>query len=305
MSARTPAAFVTSLALHGLVVVLALLLNYTASWEKKAETKPFELVAGEGDNFAATEAPALGNPSGIKLNVPTPPVPTPAIPTPEPIKPEPEPVAPDPTPTKPSPPEPKPTPTLPQDSKKTTTATKAPSTKTLAEQMRWEAIKAESKIKQQVAKEKAAEKKKLDQERAEEAKRAKVAAVNAPRVDAVGIAKGVLGGSTNNKDGGAGGKALTRTDGPAMEAYFAMLRERLVRALDKPPGLSETLVAEVEFRIGADGTLSGVKIIGPSGSAEFDRALLDAYTRVRLPARPDGKSSVHSLRFRTKDLAEG
>lgn len=303
MSARTPAAFVSSLALHGLLVTLALLLNYTASWEKKAETKPFELVAGEGDNFAATEAPALGNQSGIKLNVPTPPVLTPAIPTPEPIKPEPEPLVPDPTPTTPSPPEPKPTPKLPQDSKKTT-VTKAPSTKTLAEQMRWEAIKAESKIKQQVAKEKASEKKKLEQERAEEAKRAKVAAANAPRVDAVGIAKGVLGGSTNNKDGGAGGKALTRTDGPAMEAYFTMLRERLVRALDKPPGLSDTLVAEVEFRIGPDGTLSGVKMIGSSGSAEFDRALLDAYSRVRMPARPDGKSSVHSLRFRTKDLAQ-
>ena len=117
-----------------------------------------------------------------------------------------------------------------------------------------------------------------------------------------GIIKGVLGGSTANKTGGAGGTALTRNEGPVLDAYFALLRERLLKALDKPAGLSDTLVAEVEFRLNADGSITGAKIIGPSGSAEFDRAVLDAYARVRLPERPDKKSSVHQLRFRTKDL---
>jgi TonB family protein len=87
-----------------------------------------------------------------------------------------------------------------------------------------------------------------------------------------------------------------------MEKYFAMLRERLLKALDKPPGLSDTLVAEAEVRLNADGSIAGVKIISPSGSAEFDRAVLEAFGRVRMPARPDGKSSVHSLKFQTKDL---
>ena len=171
----------------------------------------------------------------------------------------------------------------------------------MAEQMRWEAIRSESKIKTQIARDKAAEKKRLEQE----AKVAKAAAASAPRVDVEGIVKGVQGGSTANKEGGAGGKALVRSDGPVMEAYFGMLRDRLLKALDKPPGLSDTLVAEAEFRIGADGSIRGAKIISPSGSAEFDRAVLEAYSRVRMRARPDGKSTVQTARFRTKDLDGG
>jgi hypothetical protein len=33
--------------------------------------------------------------------------------------------------------------------------------------------------------------------------------------------------------------------------------------------------------------------------------VVEAYGRVRMPGRPDGKSSVHSLKFRTKDLEGG
>lgn len=307
MNDRMPAAFVTSLILHGLVVALMFLVAYSSSFETRPVTKAFELVAGDGDNFAATEAPALGTPGGIKLNVPTPPLPRPEPVKPEIVKPDPAPEPPEPTPVAPTPPAPKPPPVPKPEPVKTAPTTKAAptKTKTIAEQMRWEAIKAESKVKQQVAREKAAEKKRLEKERAEQARLAKAAAANAPKVDVDGIVNGVKGGSTANKVGGAGGTALTRSDGPVMEAYFAMLKDRLLKALDKPPGLSDTLVAEAEFRIGADGSISAVKIISASGSAEFDRAVLEAYSRVRMPARPDGKSSVQTARFRTKDLEGG
>jgi len=306
MSDRMPAAFVTSVVLHGLVVAVLLLAAYSKSFESKPATKIFELVAGEGDNFAATEAPALGSPGGIKLSVPAPPVPRPEPVAPEVTKPEPVPEKPIPTPPVPTPPVPKPpmpvAPPVPkQEPVKSPTEPKPTTskTKTMAEQMRWEAIRSESKIKTQIARDKAAEKKRLEQE----AKVAKAAAASAPRVDVEGIVKGVQGGSTANKVGGAGGKALVRSDAPEMmDAYFGMLRDRLLKALDKPPGLSDTLVAEAEFRIGADGSIRGAKIISPSGSAEFDRAVLEAYSRVRMPARPDGKSSVQTARFRTKDL---
>ena len=313
MSDRMPAAFVTSVVLHGLVVAVLLLAAYSKSFESKPATKIFELVAGEGDNFAATEAPALGSPGGIKLSVPAPPVPRPEPVAPEVTKPEPVPEKPIPTPPVPTPPIPTPpvpkppmpvAPSVPkQEPVKSPTEPKPTTskTKTMAEQMRWEAIRSESKIKPQIARDKAAEKKRLEQE----AKAAKAAAASAPRVDVEGIVKGVQGGSTANKEGGAGGKALVRSDGPVMEAYFGMLRDRLLKALDKPPGLSDTLVAEAEFRIGADGSIRGAKIISPSGSAEFDRAVLEAYSRVRMPARPDGKSSVQTARFRTKDLDGG
>jgi len=303
-----PAAFVTSVVLHSLVVAVLLLAAYSKSFESKPATKVFELVAGEGDNFAATEAPALGSPGGIKLSVPSPPVPRPEPVAPEVTKPAPVPEKPVPTPPIPTPPVPKPpipvAPPVPkQEPVKSPTEPKPTTskTKTMAEQMRWEAIRSESKIKTQIARDKAAEKKRLEQE----AKVAKAAAASAPRVDVEGIVKGVQGGSTANKEGGAGGKALVRSDGPVMEAYFGMLRDRLLKALDKPPGLSDTLVAEAEFRIGADGSIRGAKIISPSGSVEFDRAVLEAYSRVRMPARPDGKSTVQTARFRTKDLDGG
>ena len=303
MSDRMPAAFVTSVVLHSLVVVVLLLAAYSKSFESKPATKIFELVAGEGDNFAATEAPALGSPGGIKLSVPAPPVPRPEPVAPEVTKPEPVPEKPIPTPPVPKPPMPVAPPVPKQEPVKSPTEPKPTTskTKTMAEQMRWEAIRSESKIKTQIARDKAAEKKRLEQE----AKVAKAAAASAPRVDVEGIVKGVQGGSTANKEGGAGGKALVRSDGPVMEAYFGMLRDRLLKALDKPPGLSDTLVAEAEFRIGADGSIRGAKIISPSGSVEFDRAVLEAYSRVRMPARPDGKSSVQTARFRTKDLDGG
>lgn len=301
MPDRMPAALLTSLALHGLVVAVLLLLAHSVNSDPKPETKIFELVAGEGDNFGATEAPALGVPGGIKLNVPTP-----AAPRPEPIKPEvikaaPLPVKPEPTPPVPEPPVPKPEAVPAKEAPKTP----PPKQRTMAEEVKRKIVIENSKVLQKIAREKAAEKKRLDQERAEQAKQAKAAAAHAPRIDAEGIAKGVLGGSTANKVGGAGGKALSGADGPVMEKYFAMLRERLLKALDKPPGLSDTLVAEAEFRLNADGSISGAKILSPSGSAEFDRAVLEAYGRVRMPARPDGKSSVHSLKFRTKDLEGG
>jgi len=318
MSDRMPAAFVTSVVLHSLVVAVLLLAAYSKSFESKPATKVFELVAGEGDNFAATEAPALGSPGGIKLTVPPPPAPQPESVKPEPASPEvtkPEPVPEKPIPTPPVPTPPVPAPIVPkppipvappvpkQEPVKSPTEPKPTTskTKTMAEQMRWEAIRSESKIKTQIARDKAAEKKRLEQE----AKVAKAAAASAPRVDVEGIVKGVQGGSTANKEGGAGGKALVRSDGPVMEAYFGMLRDRLLKALDKPPGLSDTLVAEAEFRISADGSIRGAKIISPSGSVEFDRAVLEAYSRVRMPARPDGKSTVQTARFRTKDLDGG
>ena len=282
MADRRSVAFLTSLALHGAVVAIMLVVAYAGRMDSAREPATFELVDGEGDNFGATVAPALGSSGGIKVPAEAmPPVVPPKIDLtpPETVKPvAPAPVAaPAPVPVA--------TPTEKTPDAKATAPTKE---RTLAEQFRRKAIVAESKVKMQVLREKAAEAKRLEKERQEE--------------DAEGIAKGVKGGSTANKEGGAGGKALSRSDGPVMDAYFALLRDRLVKALDKPPGVSDTLVAEVEFQLGADGSLSAAKIIGPSGSADFDRAVLDAFSRVHLPKRPDGNTSVHSLKFRTKDL---
>ena len=98
---------------------------------------------------------------------------------------------------------------------------------------------------------------------------------------------------------------LTRSDeGSVLDAYFAMLKERLLRAINKPSGVNDTLVAEAEFRLNADGSITGARIIKHSGSPDFDSAVLEAFAHTRMPARPDGKSELLTLAFRTRDAEE-
>ena len=287
MTDRTPVAFVISLTFHALVVAILLLFAYAMNERVKEVPKIFELVAGRGNNFEATVAPALGEPGGAKLTVPVPAAPKP-VPTPEP-----EPVAPEPVPAKPAPVPEKTAPPVPP-----APAKKLPD---LSSQMKKRVVIAESKAKQQLAKEHADEAKRLAKEAADRAKAPKYTPI-----DSEGIREGVVGGSTANKTGGAGGKALTAEEGAALDRYFSMLKRHLLEALDRPAGLSDTLVATVEFHISGGGMLTGVRIKQTSGSAEFDRAVLEAFARVgSVGPRPDGKSEVLSLDFKMKELDGG
>lgn len=88
MTARSPSAFFLSATLHGLVVAVIVLFSYLVQIQVKDTPKVFELVAGAGDDYGATAAPALGIPGGIKIAIPVPPAPQPA----KPVAPAPEPV---------------------------------------------------------------------------------------------------------------------------------------------------------------------------------------------------------------------
>src|SRR3569833_4023292 len=85
MTARSANSFLTSLLIHGLAV--AGLFGYAYFLHnEEPPTKIIELVAGEGDNFGATEAPALGSPDS-KVNNPDAAAPaetSPIAPAPEP-----------------------------------------------------------------------------------------------------------------------------------------------------------------------------------------------------------------------------
>lgn len=291
MPDRTPAAFMISLTLHALVVAILMLFAYAVNQRVKEAPKIFELVAGPGNNYNATVAPALGEPGGLKLTVPVPPAPKP--------EPEPVPVIPEPAPVAEVPP-PKPVPVVPKAPPEKPVA---PPKKTpdFAAQINHKVIVAESKAKLQIAKERQAEAKRLAKEQADRAKQAKYTPI-----DAEGIRSGVVGGSTENKTGGAGGKALTAEEGAALDRYFSLLKRRLQEALDRPTGLSDTLVATVEFRISGGGALTGVRIKRSSGSAEFDRAVLAAFAAVgSIGPRPDGKSEVLELDFKMRELDGG
>jgi colicin import membrane protein len=312
MTATSPSAFLLSATMHGVAVALALLLAYATSQREKETPKVLELVAGEGDNFMATEAPALGTPGGVKLAIPKAPEPKPA--PPEPVKAEPDPLPPAPTPKAVTP-----VPAVDQpipDFKK---------------QIQRKIVVADSKARQQIARDRAAEKKRLEEEqkrmskeefdRANKSKTAgsaqsKSAPTKVAKIDAEGIAKGVVGGSTKNKTGGArapppptpggaGGKALVSENGTEMERYFAGLKTSIRQNFEPPPGLSDSLKVDIELRSNADGSLTNVRIAKSSGSAEFDQAVLDAIRRVKMPPRYDKKSEPVEFTFTMKEKSDG
>ena len=305
MSDRSPA-FMLSLTLHAAVVAVLLFLTYAASPGDKEKPQVFELVAGAGDNYMATAAPALGSPGGVKLDLPAPPTPQPQV-EPAPESPAPEPALPEPSPITPAPIEKKAPPVKKADAPE---PTEVPNFK---KQITKQIIRAESQAKRDIKRERDKEAKitkeafdKANKAKAKEAASAKGSPAKVAKIDAEGIAAGVIGGSTKNKIGGGGGKALVAEDGKPMERYFSLLKLRLKENHEKPTGLSDTLVARVEFFVGADGSISRVRISRSSGSAEFDRSVLEAFSRTRtIGARPDKKGEAVELEFKMREEDSG
>lgn len=318
-STRNPQAFFASALLHGAMLGVILWFAWTTHKEIKEAPKIFELVAGAGDNFAATEAPALGVPGGIKLEIPQPPSPSPvqaADPEPapaeaSPVQPAPpEPVAPAPV----TPPKPAPKATAKADPKEYKSVNMAKMVDRIADKR---AANIEKKIKAdqaaadaRAAKEAAINARRMTKEEFDRLNKGKGgsgtakpgAGSSAKRIDSEGIAGGVVGGSTANKTGGAGGKALTRQEMELSEAYISMLIQRLRQAHQKPDGLSDLLEATVKFSLTPGGALVNVTIISSSRNAEFDQSVLAAFRRVKMPAPPANlKNTDYTLTFKMRE----
>lgn len=269
MSSRSSGALALSALMHGALVALVLFFSYAARSVVEDSPKIFELVAGAGNNYAATAAPALGSPAGIKVTAQTP---VPAAPTPAP-RPQPSPI---------------------QAAPKEKAPPKPPKPVDLVAELNRVEARREKRLEERYKKEEAAEEKKLAQE--------KLAAAKAAHIDAEGIANGVLGGSAANKEGGAGGKALTREEGHELEAYFALLKTRIKENHVPPEGLSDTLSAKVEFFVAANGDLSGVRIARSSGNTDFDLSVLEACRHTQsIGPRPDGRSEMVEMTFRMRE----
>lgn len=324
MTSDTPQAFLRSGGLHGAVVALALLMGYVNDPSRETVPKILELVAGGGDHYMAKEAPALGVEAGLK--VPLTPTPEFKLAPAEPVRPEPAPVQPEkvtpptPVPVAPEPPKPeppKPEPVAPQKKVPPTTPVDPP-TPDFKKKIKQDIRVADSKAKREIAKERAAETKRVEEEKKrmtkeefDRANKAKTVAsatnksATVKKIDAQGIAKGVAGGSTNNKVGGAGGKALTSDNSAVVAAYDAMFKNRLRERFEPPPGLSDSLKVSVEVRSAMDGTLSGARVVKSSGSKIFDQAVLDAIKQVRMPPRPDKKGETFEFDFSMREKGEG
>jgi colicin import membrane protein len=307
MQANSPSALFLSATLHGVIVALVLLFTYVWQEHVKEPPKVFELVAGEGDDYMATAAPALGTPDGVKVPLTEAPAAKPAPPPePIPVQTAPEPVV-EAAPVTPAPKAvAKPPPDPIRDFSKDINRIKKKREDRLVAKDRAAREAAEKKAKLEEAKQKKTTKEEFDRTSKAGSATKTGSSPKIARIDAEGIAKGVIGGSTANKTGGAGGKALTRDEGDALDLYFSLLKRRLKEALDKPPGLSDTLVAIVEVRIAGNGLLSDARISRSSGSDDFDQAALAAIARVRsIGPRPDGKSEVLHIPFRMREEDEG
>lgn len=306
MTADSSRGFFFSAALHGAVVALMFLTAYIAK-QQPDTAKVFELVAGEGDNFGATKAAALGVEGGLKM---------PALPEPpKPAKVETPKVEPAPAPVTPPPPAPKkevtitpkatepPAPNFAKDIKRTVTRATEKAKKEIKKQQDLEAKKAAEEAKKAAAEE-AKRMTKEEFDRQNKSTPTKVAKntpnTKAPKIDAEGIKKGVIGGSTENKVGGAGGKALTATEGTLAERYMAMLKQRLLDELEaRSAALPDGLRAEAEFHLLADGRIVRARILKRSGNEAFDAAVLATIAAIRMPERPKGVDELQQFPFET------
>jgi colicin import membrane protein len=319
MTARSPSAFFLSATLHAFFAAALFYTAYALKDEVIDKGKIFELVAGEGDNYAATEAPALGTPGGVKFDLASAPAAAPVFTPPKPVETAaPEPVAPAPVeavappPPKPQPkPKPEPSPVTKAETKPDAKAD--PVVPNLVKSMKRVQVRIDSKQKAQRAREEKEAKRQADLA----AKAAEIAARKAEltgqgkagggqskiaKIDAEGIAKGVIGGSTSNKTGGAGGTALSREEQDLLGTYFALLKQRLREAHEKPVNGGDKLAATAEFHVSPAGTLSQVHIVKSSGDAEFDQSVLDAFHKVSSIRRQDDKGEVVlQTTFRMKD----
>jgi colicin import membrane protein len=266
MYARAPTAFFLSLLLHGTVVIAIVVLAFIVQQHTRAPVQVFELVAGPPTDLTATAAPALGTPEGtVDVKIPEPPARA------EPVKAEPAP---------------------PQ-----------------AEAARPAARPEAGTAAPDQAPTKAAPKVSYDQfvrqhGRPSTSRTASSGAPRAtavPKINAKGIAEGVLGGSSSSK-GGGGGRALTAAQRTELEGYIARLVTALRQNHEKPPGLSDLISADVEFLIAADGSISRVHIVRSSGNVAFDQSCVDAFRRLgSIGPKPDGKNDTWVLTFRMKD----
>jgi colicin import membrane protein len=313
MTARSPSAYLSSATLHAAAVVLLLAAAWVTSQQTRPPVKIFDLVAGEGDNWAATEAPALGTPDGVKLQVPATAEPVQRIAEPVPRIAEPAPAPPEPSPVQAAPiPEAAPVPPTTAkttdgkvpDLVRTVKRTAAKVEQKMAQKQRMEdALAAEKARKDAAAAKKIMTKEQYDKLYGNKANPAgKAGATKIARVDAKGIAGGVVGGSTANTVGGAGGKALSREEASVMEGYFSYLKQKLEQAHEPPVGVSDKLSVRVEFMLAVDGSISQVRVVRSSGNKDFDQSVLEAFKRVRsIGTRPDGRSEPITLEFNTRD----
>jgi TonB family protein len=142
-------------------------------------------------------------------------------------------------------------------------------------------------------------KQEFDRKQGGATRRTAPAVTGSPRLDPAAIRQGVLDGVKDDAPGGARGTVLSRAQRDLAEEYLAELFARFQRELDHGP-FGDGLAVECEFHVLPDGRLAAGRIISTSGDPDYDRAVLNAVRVVRMNApRPPGVAEVQSVPFRT------
>jgi colicin import membrane protein len=262
--------YVTSLVLHGAVVLAIALSAMVFQQTQLNAPKIFELVAGEGANYAATEAPAPS--PGVSFERPDVPIIETPLQAPEP-EPQPvvQPVRPVAQPTPVVTPKPVESPVKPAEKPKQSTTS-------------YEAFRQQNK----------------NQTRAQSTGATAPSGAKSAAVPKIRV-RGVTGGTGSAE--GAGGNVLSRSaDQDLLGSYLAMLQRELKAAHEKPTGLGDQLSVTISFTLSATGAMSHVRVTRSSGSAEFDQSALAAFRAVRsIGPRPDGKTDTRTAVFKMSD----
>lgn len=246
-----PRGFGLSALLH-LVALGAILL--LAWWSQRVDDTPdviFEVVAGPGDNYAATQAPTIARevPPSVSVDLPeplpkyVPPEPVPVPPTPVPIERVPEPVPP-------------PIQQVPVQA--------APVFKPAPEQTSFDAFKTDYGA----------------------PKTQTVRQLQPIKVKSIDV--GQIMADTSIITVGAGGTAMTANEVSLSKRYVAMIVERIRDALERA-GISDVRDAGVRFSVSVGGKISDARITRASGSSEFDRAVLAAFQNIPAVGSPPTK----------------
>lgn len=177
-----------------------------------------------------------------------------------------------------------------------------------AERERAEKEKAEKAEKARKERE-AEQRKQQDQEKAAQAKlsAAEEARLKKLREDQIRRMNAQLGAGPSGQAVGNGAPGSTgtaaRSAGPGDGAYAGRIIARVkpnIVLTDPVPGNPE---ATVEVRVGPDGTILARRLIKPSGSTEWDEAVLRAIDRTGiLPRKPDGTVEPRlEIKFKPRD----
>ena len=120
----------------------------------------------------------------------------------------------------------------------------------------------------------------------------------APGIDAKGIVDDLMESAAGPR-GDGGGTGGTKVMIAALDAYFSRLVSAVRAAWEMPDSVTDMLGAKVSFHLGADGSITAVKIVKSSGSTDYDDSVIDAFHRVRsIGAVPGGKSGTYVFNFK-------